>query len=66
MEHVWNRSEKTKKMLRLERQEKKEEKKKLLVFLPSLRAMVMKVLKKPACFPVIDMTWILDLTQSMG
>lgn len=45
---------------------KRKEKKKLLVFLPSLRAMVMKVLKKPACFPVIDMTWILDLTQSMG
>lgn len=34
--------------------------------LPSVRAIVMKVLKKPACLPVIDMTWILDLTQSMG
>lgn len=26
----------------------------------------MKVLKKPACLPVIDMTCILDLTQSIG
>ncbi|KAI3373580.1 hypothetical protein L3Q82_022173 [Scortum barcoo] len=34
--------------------------------LPSARAIVMKVLKNPACLPVIDMTWIRDLTQSMG
>lgn len=35
-------------------------------YAPSVRAMVVKVLKNPACFPVTDMTWIRDLTLSMG
>lgn len=33
---------------------------------PSVLKICMNVLKKPACLPVIDMTCILDLTQSIG
>jgi len=37
-----------------------------IFLLPSVLKICMKVLKKPDCLLVIDMTCILDLTQSIG